>query len=90
MLGLKAILTDEKLLKDGTDTKDEPESTTRDTTKGLSGIVECTPAMNPFKFEKPEKAKDLVVLNVGNNVLRKNKHCETTAAMWSTLDKLYT
>src|SRR5690606_10588060 len=27
---------------------------------------------------------------VGNKVLRKIKHCETAASMWSTLDKLYT
>lgn len=73
VLGLKAILTDEKLLKDGTYTKDEPESATRDIAKGLSGIVECAPVMNSVQFEKPEKGKDLIVLNVGNNVLREKQ-----------------
>ena len=79
-----------KLLKDVSDVKDDPESASRDTWKGLSGIVESIPAIDPAKFEKSQKAKDLIVLNVGNKVLRKIKHCETDAIMWSTLDKLYT
>ena len=90
VLGLKAILTDEKLLKDDPDTKDEPESAMKDTGKGLAGLVAPKPAIDPTKFKKSEKAKDLIVLNVGNNVLRKIQHCETAAAMWSTLNNLYT
>ena len=50
VLGLKAILTDEKLLKDDADTKDEPESAMKDTGKGLAGIVTPTPAVDPAKF----------------------------------------
>lgn len=76
VLGLKEVLTDHKLLKD-------PQ-------KGLAGLVETTPRIDPVKFEKSEKAKDLIVLNVGNKVLRKIQNCETAADMWSTLDKLYT
>ena len=90
VLGLKAILTDDKLLKDDVDQKDEPESAMKDTGKGLAGLVAPTPAIDPAKFEKSKKAKDLIVLNVGNKVLRKIQHCETAAAMWSTLNKLYT
>ena len=90
VLGLKAILTDEKLLKDDPDTKDEPESAMKDMGKGLAGLVAPKPAIDPTKFKKLEKAKDLIVLNVGNNVLRKIQHCETAAAMWSTLNNLYT
>jgi len=90
VLGLKSILTDEKLLKEGSDAKDEPESAMKDSGKGLAGIVDPAPAIDPAKFEKSEKAKDLIVLNVGNKVLRKIQHCETAAAMWSTLNNLYT
>ena len=90
VLGLKAILTDEKLLKDDSDQKDEPGCAIKDTGKGLAGLVSPTPAIDPAKFEKSEKAKDLIVLNVGNKVLRKIQHCETAAAMWSTLNNLYT
>ena len=90
VLGLKAILTDEKLLKEVPDPKDEPESAMKDTGRGLAGRVEPTPAVDPAKFEKSEKAKDLIMLNVGNKVLRKIQHCESTAAMWSTLNNLYT
>ena len=90
VLGLKTILTDETLLKDDSDPKDEPESAMKDTGKGLAGLFAPTPAIDPVKFEKSEKAKDLIVLNVGNKVLRKIQHCETAAAMWSTLNNLYT
>lgn len=90
VLGLKAILTDEKLLKDDSDAKKEPESTSKDAAKGLAGVIDPPPEMDPAKFEKSEKAKDLIVLNVGNKVLRKIQHCETAAEMWSTLNKLYT
>ena len=62
----------------------------KDTGKGLAGIVVPTPAIDPAKFEKSEKAKDLIVLNAGNKVLRKIQHCETAAAMWNILNSLYT
>ena len=88
VLSLEDILTDEKLLKDASVTKDKPESTVKDLEKGLAEIVESTSVMDPIKFEKSEKAKDLIVLNVGNKVLRKIKHCETAAAMWSTVEVL--
>ena len=90
VLRLKAILTDEKLLKDDSDPKDEPESAIKYTGKGIAGLVATTPAIDPANFEKLEKAKDLIVLNVGNKVLRKIQHSETVTAMWSTLNNLYT
>ncbi|KAG2311257.1 hypothetical protein Bca52824_022814 [Brassica carinata] len=39
VLGLKAILTDEKLLKERPDAKDEPESAVKDSGKGLAGML---------------------------------------------------
>lgn len=52
--------------------------------------AEEVPTIDPVKLGKSEKAKDLIVINVGNQVLRKISHCETAAAMWSALNKLYT
>ncbi|KAG2286554.1 hypothetical protein Bca52824_046158 [Brassica carinata] len=40
VLGLKSIITDEKLLKEGPYAKDEPESAMKDSGKGLAGIVD--------------------------------------------------
>lgn len=31
----------------------------------------------------------MIILNSGDHVLRKIKHCETSAFMWSTLDRFY-
>ncbi|WZZ89004.1 hypothetical protein YC2023_117583 [Brassica napus] len=64
VLSLEDIRTDEKLLKDASVTKDKPESTVKDLEKGLAEIVESTSVMDPIKFEKSEKAKDLIVLNL--------------------------
>ena len=86
---LKVILTNDKLLKDSPSERKELEAAMKDPQKGLAGISDVGPSIDPVKFEKSEKAKDLTVLNVGNQVLRKIKHCETPAAMWSTLDMLY-
>ena len=88
VLGLKGILTDEKLLKDPPSEREELEAVTKDPQKGLAGVSDAGPSI-PVKLEKSEKTKDLIVLNVGNQVLRKIKHCQTPAAMWSTLDMLY-
>ena len=89
VLGLKGILTDEKLLKDPPSEREELEAAMKDPQKGLVGVSDVGPSIDPVKLEKSEKAKDLIVLNVGNQVLRKTKHCETAAAIWSTLDRLY-
>lgn len=90
VLGLKEVLNDNKLLKDKSETKDEPESALKDPLKGIEGSGESASEIDPAKFEKSEKAKDLIILNVGNKVLRKIQNCETAADMWSTLNKLYT
>lgn len=87
VLGLKEVLSDDKLLKDMSNPKDEEDS---DSQKGKTGSEESSSKIDPVKFEKSEKAKDLIVLNVGNKVLRKIQHCETAADMWSMLNKLYT
>lgn len=57
-----------------------------DPQKDFAGIAESIPSIDPVKFKKSVKAKDLIVMNVGNKVIRKIKHCETAAIMWSTLD----
>lgn len=89
VLGLKSILTDDKLLKNPAPTKEELETAKKDPHKGIDGVSELDPNIDPVQFEKSEKAKDLIVLNVGNQVLRKISNCETAAAMWSTLNRLY-
>ena len=45
--------------------------------------------LDPVKLEKDEKAKDMIILNIGNQVLRKIKHCTTAASMWPSLERLY-
>lgn len=88
VLGLNSILDDEKLLKDPPTAKKELEKAMKDPQKELAGKVETVTDIDPIKFENSEKAKDLIVLNVGNKVLHIT-HCETAASMWSTLNKLY-
>ncbi|WZZ77670.1 hypothetical protein YC2023_098242 [Brassica napus] len=61
----------------------------KDPQKGLAGVSNASPSIDPVKLVKSEKAKGLIVLNVRNQVLRKIKYCETAAALWSTLDRLY-
>ncbi|WZZ01660.1 hypothetical protein YC2023_073988 [Brassica napus] len=68
VLGLKDILTDEKLLMDSPVTKEEGDDTLKDTEKKEA---EAIPTIDPVKLGKSEKAKDLIVVNVGNQVLRK-------------------
>jgi len=86
VLGLKGILNDEQLLRDPPVIEEEAAVAGRDY---HVGDFELPSNVDLIKFEKSEKAKDLIVLNVGNQVLRKIKNCETAAAMWSTLKRLY-
>ena len=88
VLGLKDILTDEKLLKDSPSEREELVAAMKDPQNGLAGVLDAGLSIDPVKLEKSEKAKDLIVLNVGNQVLRKIKHCEIAAAIWSTFDRL--
>lgn len=85
VLGLKDILTDETLLMDPPSTKEESEGETKNAEEETTGSK-----IDPEKLKKSEKAKDLIVLNVGNQVLRKISHCDTAAAMWTALNTLYT
>ena len=87
VLGLKDILTDEKLLMDSPVNKEEGVDTLKETEKKEA---EGVPTIDPVKLGKSEKAKDLIVVNVGNQVLRKICHCETAAAMLTALNTLYT
>lgn len=45
--------------------------------------------LDPVKLEKDEQAKNLIILNIGDHVLRKIKHDETAATMWAALEMLY-
>ena len=45
--------------------------------------------LDPIKLEKDERAKDMIILNISNQVLRKIKHCTTVASMWYLLERLY-
>lgn len=84
---LKSILDDEKLLKDTPTTKEELESAMKDLQKDFVGIVEIVPSIDSVEFKKSEKAIYLIVLNVGNKVLNEITYCETSAAIWSMLNK---
>ena len=87
VLGLKDILTDEKLLMESPVPKEEGDDTLKDTEKEEAGGIQT---IDPVKLGKSVKAKDLIVVNVGNQVLRKISHCDTAAAMWTALNTLYT
>lgn len=87
VLRLKDILTDEKLHMDSLVAKEEGDDTLKDTEKEEARSI---PKVDPVKLGKSEKAKDLIVVNVGNQVLRKISHCEMADAMCEALNTLYT
>lgn len=84
-LGLKEIVKDDKLLKDPPkiEKKEDDDPVITESPKESSAI------QDPEKIVKSEKAMNLIVLNVGDHVLRKISHCTTAAAMWTLLEKLY-
>lgn len=41
------------------------------------------------KSEKAEKAMNMIILNLGDHVLRKLDDCTTAAAIWTALERLY-
>lgn len=49
--------------------------------------VEVIP--DPVKLEKNDRARNMIILNIGDQVLRTIKHCENAASMCATLDRLY-
>lgn len=61
----------------------------KDLQKDFVGIVEIVPSIDSVEFKKSEKAIYLIVLNVGNKVLDEITYCETSAAIWSMLNKVY-
>ncbi|CAA7029216.1 unnamed protein product [Microthlaspi erraticum] len=44
---------------------------------------------DPVKLEKDERAKDMIIVNISDFVLRKIEHCTTAASQWALLDRLY-
>ena len=87
VLGLKDILTDETLLMDSPVNKEEGDAAVKDPEKEATSTIQT---IDPVKLGKSEKAKDLIVVNVGNQVLRKISHCDMAVAMWTALNTLYT
>ncbi|KAL0667783.1 hypothetical protein Bca4012_030487 [Brassica carinata] len=41
------------------------------------------------KSEKAEKATNMIIMNLGDHVLRKLEEYKTSATIWSTLERLY-
>lgn len=92
ILGLKGIIndfsltspltkSDEKKTKDGDDDDDDAKYSS---SKPLTKTV-----VDSDTVEKPEQAMNLIILNVGDTVLRKINHCTNAAEMWDTLNKDY-
>lgn len=67
----------------------KPEGKSADGDDDDQDTSEKKTILDPIKLEKDEKAKDMIILNIGNQVLRKIKHCTTAASMWSSLERLY-
>lgn len=85
--GLKSIWTDDKLdMKVPLSKKEEKQPFDGDTSPSKP-LTKFFP--DPVKFEKDDQAKNLIILNIGYNVLKKIKHCETVASMWAALKRLY-
>ncbi|CAA7016274.1 unnamed protein product [Microthlaspi erraticum] len=60
----------------------------------IADVIPAQPAttqviQDPVKLEKDERAKDMIIVNIGDLVLRKIKHCTTAASMWALLERLY-
>ncbi|KAF8075602.1 hypothetical protein N665_1078s0001 [Sinapis alba] len=45
--------------------------------------------LDPIKLEKDDRARDMIILNICDHVLRKIKHYVTAASMWSLLERLH-
>lgn len=73
-MDLKSIMDDEKLPKDPLTAKEELKSVMKYPKMGLARLAETVPSIDLVKFEKSEKAKDLIVLKIGNKVLCKITH----------------
>ena len=84
--GLKEVVLSDNFEIEVTATKEEGKKGDDDDD---SVTTESKTILDPVKLEKDEKAKDMIILNIGNQVLRKIKHCTTSASMWSSLERLY-
>lgn len=81
ILGLKEALTDssptsgsEVTIKKGEEEED---------------FKERLKALEVEKAEKAEKAMNMIILNLGDHVLRKLEDCTTAASIWTALERLY-
>lgn len=84
--GLKEVVLSDNFEIEVPVTKSEGKAVDDDDSAGAS---DTKTILDPVKLEKDEKAKDMIILNIGNQVLRKIKHCTTATAMWSSLERLY-
>ena len=57
VLGLKGILTNEKLLKDSPSEREELEAAMKDPQKGLEGVSDADPSIDPVKLENQKRLK---------------------------------
>lgn len=69
-------------------TKEEGKKTDEDDQEKES-TSQTKKILNPVKVEKDDRAKNLIILNISDHVLRKIKHCTTAASIWSLLERLY-
>ena len=89
--GLKDVLTDTKLEKVISISKSEGkkiESDGDDDNKSTSE-EETKTVPDPVKIEKSERAKNLIVMNLGDKVLRKINVDDSVAEIWALLNHLY-
>lgn len=85
--GLKEVVLSDNFEIEVPLTKEEGKKAEDDDDESVGS--ETKKILDPIKLEKDERAKDMIILNISNQVLRKIKHCTTAASMWTLLEKLY-
>ena len=78
-LGLKDVLLEQTSIPKSVIKKDEDEDV----------FKERLQKEESERLERSEKAMNLIILNVGDLVLRKIEACTDAASTWSTLERLY-
>lgn len=86
--GLKEVVLSDNFEIEVPLTKEEGKKVADDDGE-KSGGSQTKTILDLIKLEKDERAKDMIILNISNQVLRKIKHCTTAASMWSLLERLY-
>ena len=86
--GLKEVVLSDNFEIEAPSTKEEGK---KDSDGAEDESEESKPKtiLDPIKLERDERAKDMIILNISNQVLQKIKHCTMAASMWSLLERLY-